>query len=123
LNFALASHGDFDQGHDESENLLWQALQLRYYAIPRHQMGKKRTLAETKDGFPKPSPDKDRMTARKDKKERKDKKKNGEVKDRGPGLVNRGVSILDDVYDADAYVAVQTAARMAHRGASRAANR
>lgn len=41
-------------------------------------MGKKRTHAETKDGFTKPPPDKDRMSAAK----QKEKRKNGE--DRRP---------------------------------------
>ncbi|KAF1831488.1 CBF-domain-containing protein [Decorospora gaudefroyi] len=40
-------------------------------------MGKKRTHAETKDGFTKPSPDKNRVSA---KHEKKDKRKNGEEK-------------------------------------------
>jgi ribosome biogenesis protein MAK21 len=40
-------------------------------------MGKKRTRAETKDGFTKPPPDKDRMIH---KKENRDKRKNGETK-------------------------------------------
>lgn len=39
-------------------------------------MGKKRTHAETKDGFTKPSPDKGRVNAKHDK---KDKRKNGET--------------------------------------------
>jgi ribosome biogenesis protein MAK21 len=37
-------------------------------------MGKKRTHAETKDGFTKPAPDKSRMSAQHDK---KDKRKSG----------------------------------------------
>jgi ribosome biogenesis protein MAK21 len=37
-------------------------------------MGKKRTHAETKDGFTKPFPDKNRMSAKNDK---KDKRKDG----------------------------------------------
>lgn len=40
-------------------------------------MGKKRTHAETKDGFTKPSPDKSRMSAKNDK---KDKRKDGDDK-------------------------------------------
>ncbi|KAF2735205.1 CBF-domain-containing protein [Polyplosphaeria fusca] len=48
-------------------------------------MGKKRTHAETKDGFTKkPPPDKDRMSH---KKENKDKRKNGEVKKQKAALL------------------------------------
>jgi ribosome biogenesis protein MAK21 len=48
-------------------------------------MGKKRTHAETKDGFTKPSPDKSRMSAKNDKKDgarndKKDKRKDGDDK-------------------------------------------
>ncbi|KAF2105850.1 CBF/Mak21 family-domain-containing protein [Lophiotrema nucula] len=49
-------------------------------------MGKKRTHAETKDGFTKPPPDKDRMSHRKEHKD-KDKRKNGEVKAQKPALL------------------------------------
>jgi ribosome biogenesis protein MAK21 len=41
-------------------------------------MGKKRTHAETKDGFTKPSPEKNRMSAKNDKNGKNDKRKDGE---------------------------------------------
>jgi ribosome biogenesis protein MAK21 len=47
-------------------------------------MGKKRSHAETKDGFAKPSPDKNRLSAKHD---QKDKRKNGETKHPKSALV------------------------------------
>jgi ribosome biogenesis protein MAK21 len=47
-------------------------------------MGKKRTHAETKDGFTKPPPDKSRLSAKHDK---KDKRKNGETRSHKNALV------------------------------------
>ncbi|ORY13716.1 CBF/Mak21 family-domain-containing protein [Clohesyomyces aquaticus] len=49
-------------------------------------MGKKRTHAETKDGFTKPPPDKDRMRAN-DTDRKKEKRKNGEDKRKKPVLL------------------------------------
>jgi ribosome biogenesis protein MAK21 len=48
-------------------------------------MGKKRTHAETKDGFTKPSPDKNRVSAKNDRKDgarndKKDKRNDGDAK-------------------------------------------
>ena len=48
-------------------------------------MGQKRTHAETKDGFKKPSPDKNRMSAKNDRKhgarnDKKDTRKDGDAK-------------------------------------------
>jgi len=48
-------------------------------------MGKKRTHAETKDGFTKPSSDKNRLSAKNDKKH--DKRKDGDGKKSQPQLV------------------------------------
>jgi len=55
-------------------------------------MGKKRPHAETRDGFPKPLPDKGRgansvPVASRDKKEKKDKKQNGETGKKKANLV------------------------------------
>jgi ribosome biogenesis protein MAK21 len=51
-------------------------------------MGKKRTHAETKDGFTKPPPDNpNRVTINTDKKDKRDKRKNGEDKKRKAVLV------------------------------------
>jgi ribosome biogenesis protein MAK21 len=44
--------------------------------IETRQMGKKRTHAETKDGFNKPPPEHNRVSVKHD---RKDKRRNGEV--------------------------------------------
>ena len=51
-------------------------------------MGTKRTHAETKDGFTKPSPAKGGLNGKQEKhKDKKDKRKNGEEKRDAPGLV------------------------------------
>lgn len=52
-------------------------------------MGKKRTHAETKDGFTKPPPpdNPNRVTINTDKKDKRDKRKNGEDKKRKAVLV------------------------------------
>ena len=54
-------------------------------------MGKKRTHAETKDGFTKPPPDKGRVVAHQDK---KDKRKNGEEKRPKAALVCHRIRVI-----------------------------
>jgi len=57
-------------------------------------MGKKRTHAETKDGFAKPSPAKSRLSAKPDK---KDQRKNGETKHPKSALVRVACARTDDL--------------------------
>jgi hypothetical protein len=78
-------------------------------------MGKKRSHAETKDGFSKPSRDKDRMNDKK----AGDKKKNGESGKKGSNLVRGFIqSCSGDVANVSA--GLQTAARMAYSRTPRA---
>jgi ribosome biogenesis protein MAK21 len=71
-------------------------------------MGKKRSHAETKDGFQKPSPDQPWVTAnsgKKDKKKDKKDRRNGDVAKQKPNLVcgmSGGVWMLY----ADSYIAI-----------------
>jgi ribosome biogenesis protein MAK21 len=57
-------------------------------------MGKKRTHAETKDGFAKPSPDHARLSAKHDNKDRRDKNRPGKQDKRTNGAPKHPKSAL-----------------------------